>query len=59
MRAAELRAAIALVDLLGKPETNVALQTIRRRLASELATVIEPALKAHRTIKTKKREQVQ
>lgn len=37
MRAAELRALIALVDLLSKPETNVALHTIRKRLAAELA----------------------
>jgi hypothetical protein len=49
MRAAELRAVIALVDLLGKPETNVALQSIRKRLAAELEAVIEPAIKAART----------
>jgi hypothetical protein len=49
MRAAELRAVIALVDLLGKPETNVALQTIRKRLAAELEAVIEPAITAART----------
>jgi hypothetical protein len=51
VRAVELRAVIALVDLLSKPETNVALHTIRRRLAAELEAVIEPALRAHRTIK--------
>jgi hypothetical protein len=49
MRAAELRAVIALVDLLSKPETNVALQSIRKRLAGELDAVIEPAVKAART----------
>jgi hypothetical protein len=37
VRAAELRALIALVDLLSKPETQVALHTIRKRLAAELA----------------------
>jgi hypothetical protein len=46
MRAAELRAVIALIDLLGKPETNVALQLIRKRLAGELEAVIEPAVEA-------------
>jgi hypothetical protein len=49
MRAAELRAVIARVDLLGKPETNVALQSIRKRLAAELEAVIEPAIEAART----------
>jgi hypothetical protein len=36
MREGELRAVIALLDQLSKPETNVALQTIRKRLACEL-----------------------
>lgn len=37
MRAAELRALIALVELLSKPEITVALLTLRKRLAAELA----------------------
>jgi hypothetical protein len=49
MKAAELRAAIALIDVLAKPATTIALQAIRKRLASELAAVIEPARKAVRT----------
>ena len=39
MRAAELRALIALVDLISKPETQVALHTMRKRLADEYAKV--------------------
>ena len=44
MREDELRAVIALLDQLSKPETNVALKTIRKRLARELEAMIEPAI---------------
>jgi hypothetical protein len=45
MREGALRAVIALLDQLRKPETNVAPQKIRKRLACELESMIELAIK--------------
>ena len=53
MWAAELRALIGLIDAIAKNETQVALFTMRKRLASELEAVIEPARKAVRSKKAR------